>query len=368
MGQRTWSTYEITNSGMHALSSENVPIVLPVPPSLRDIEKEEEEKRQKILSQLVQSGIKLEDIPKEEAEAGEGDAIRAFQKWNGYLESLRQTGRRARLAQLETLKAQIEQWRSETAVKTRMAPAATLASHVVVLIAYTVATMRPGTQVEREALYAAGARSRELDSLVTIVNEWSAKNQPAQQQQDSASTEPLMVLPDEIYTPSKPWEYAVYKPKKTTKLATWESSHSRFLDGEHPQTIAMSPTNGRPIQVSTVVGHILDGLVQGRAVPLERLSSVSEPPNKAEWEQLLQAEAQSGMSVVGDPMTSGVGGEKFTMTAFLRPIMGDHFLNKPYQQRTPAEKGKFAKWCRLLQWYMALRRVGYEPSFERRQG
>jgi hypothetical protein len=69
------------------------------------------------------------------------------------------------------------------------------------------------------------------------------------------------------------------------------------------------------------------------------------------------------MSVVDDPNTSGIGGNKFTMTEFLRPIMGDAFVDTPYSERTDAEKATFGHWCDKLKWYMALRRVNYEPSF-----
>jgi hypothetical protein len=51
------------------------------------------------------------------------------------------------------------------------------------------------------------------------------------------------------------------------------------------------------------------------------------------------------------------------MTEFLRPIMGDAFVDTPYSERTDAEKATFGHWCDKLKWYMALRRVNYEPSF-----
>jgi hypothetical protein len=115
--------------------------------------------------------------------------------------------------------------------------------------------------------------------------------------------------------------------------------------------------------MNTVVGHILDGLAQGRPVPLSRLAQFLPAPTKSEWEQLSQAEVTTGMSVVGDPDTCGPDGSKFTMTEFLRPIMGDAFFDTPYADRTDEDKVKFGQWCEKLKWYMALRRVGHEANF-----
>lgn len=69
------------------------------------------------------------------------------------------------------------------------------------------------------------------------------------------------------------------------------------------------------------------------------------------------------MNVAGDPATSGVNGDKFTLTEFLRPIMGDAFVDTPYSERTDEDKATFGRWCKLLKWYMAFRRVGYTPTF-----
>ena len=128
----------------------------------------------------------------------------------------------------------------------------------------------------------------------------------------------------------------------------------------------MAPANGRPIQVMTVVGHILDALLLGRPVDLQRLSSIAKPPSKNEWFQLEQAEESAGMNAVGDPSCSGVGNGQFTLTDFLRPIMGDDFINTPREERSEQDKAKFGGWCGLLKWYLVLKRSGIEPNFRHR--
>lgn len=72
---------------------------------------------------------------------------------------------------------------------------------------------------------------------------------------------------------------------------------------------------------------------------------------------------ETGFDVKGDPATSGPDGCKFEMKAFLVPIMGNAFALKDFKERTPDEQEKFSNWCNRLKWYMALCKVGYEPSF-----
>jgi hypothetical protein len=172
-----------------------------------------------------------------------------------------------------------------------------------------------------------------------------------------------MVFEDSPFAPATVWSYAVYKPNKATGMAVWESSHRRFLAGEHPQTIAMTPENGRPIQVATVVNHILQGLELGRPVPLKALASVVPAPTEAEWNEFCRAEELMSMNVTGNPDTSGKNGGKFLMTDFLRPIIGDSIIDTPFRERSFQDNTKFSKWCELLKWYMSLKRSGYEPTF-----
>jgi len=70
------------------------------------------------------------------------------------------------------------------------------------------------------------------------------------------------------------------------------------------------------------------------------------------------------MNVTADPASSGANGEKFIIKEFLEPILGTAFTLKDYKERTPEESEIFSMWCCKLNWYMSLRRVGFEPSFE----
>jgi len=232
-------------------------------------------------------------------------------------------------------------------------------------VAYTAASLKTG-QMEKEALLAAGVRSGGIDNLVDTINGWISENtsKPSIYQQETGNQSSCaMTLPDEAFTPTEPWEHFVYKPQKKTGLASWESSYDRFTAGEHPQTIAMSPISGRPVQVNTVIGHIFEGMLSGRPVNLKRLSTLSTPPTKSEWDELSGMEAETGINVNGDPKTSGSNGEAVRMTDFLAPVMGEEFMSKEFSERNAKERAKFGRWCELFKWYTSLRRIGYSPTF-----
>jgi superfamily II DNA helicase RecQ len=363
---KSWTIFKLSQVGFQALKNPEMRIILPVPESIREAERQKEIRRQRVLQQLEQSGIQLDKLPQEEVEQGDGEVIRAYTKWNNFIASLQKNSKDEQVLQLEELLSLVQEWRSDAASKFRMAPAAVLPEHTLYTIAYTSATLPRGMKVDKAALAAAGARTRELDSLVDILNAWAERYRPPAESHGSASAgqdDPPMVFPNGPTKPPQKWAFAVYKPNKKTGLATWEASYLRFAKGESPQAIAMAPTNGRPIQVTTVVGHIQDAFVLGKPVDLQQLTVFSTPPTQGQWMQLEQAEMSSGMDVAGDPTTSGADGGKFTMTDMLRPIMGDKFADTPFQERDEEQKEKFGEWCQHLKWYLLLKRAGIAPKF-----
>lgn len=361
---RSWVVFHLTDLGQSALRNRTLPISLPVPDFVRQNEKQEEERRQRVLAELENRGLCKEKIPKEELQEGDGDVIRAYSKWYSHLESARRAGKEERLAQLESLLSNINKWRSDTAVRHSMAPASVLAEHLLVTIAYTTATLMPGMKLDRESTIAAGVRTRDVEGLVAVLAAWVDEVQPGSSASYSNEEDKAhpMILGETKNT--KAWKYAVYKPAKKTGMATWEASYLRFLKGESLQTIAMTQGAKKPIQAKTVAFHVMDAIAHGRVVDLNRLAGYVEPPTKEEWEELRAAELSTGMDVCGDPETSGYNGERFTMSEFLRPIVGSLVVDTPYAERSDKDKELFSKWCDLMKWYMTLRRAGYEPTFE----
>jgi len=357
---RPYSVYNITQKGKSVIS--DGPIMLPVPASVRELERLEEEKKQQTLAELKRQGVDLQQIPQEELENGEGEAISALKCWHTYVDSMAKRGRSDVVDRLDDLKSRIEAWRMDMAERYRMAPASVMEEPLLVRVAYAVASLRAGTRMDRDALVAAGVRSNGIDELGTVLAGWAAEGKESgnEGEEDDAP----MQFPTTPFQPSNSWRFSVYKPNKKTGKAVWEVSYDKFIDGVHPQTIAMT-RSGKPIQVATVVGHILDALAQGRAVDLARLAAVEPPPTRSQWEELVRCSTETGMDVTGDPASSGSHGERFAMKDFLVPIMGNAFALKDLKERTPEESKKWSQWCGYLKWYMAFRRVGYEPCFGR---
>ncbi len=145
--------------------------------------------------------------------------------------------------------------------------------------------------------------------------------------------------------------------KKNGKLSPWESSYTRFMNGEQPQSIAVTAIGGKPIQVRTVVGHILDALTFGKPVALDRLAAATLLPTYEAWTTLQQIESSGGPEM--DVEKNGV-----KMSDMLAQIMGEKFMETPYQERREEDSSKYSTWCDMLRIYMAFRRSRYIPCFE----
>ena len=365
---KSYVVYKISTKAATVISKDK-PIVLSVPPYIRELELKEEEKRKKALQELEQKGVDLQHIPKEEQESGEGDAIASFNYWFTYIERMENSGRTEFVNQMDDLKSRIMAWRLDMAANLKIAPTSVMEEHMLYKVAYATATLPCGQRMEKESLAAAGVRTNGIDELTKALAEWTEairepKEGVAAGTDDSKARDLHMTFkPGEIINPKKPWTYSVYKPNKKTGLASWEISYERFKKGEHPQTIAMKQKSGKAIQVSTVIGHLLEALTQGRSLDMHRLASLSQPPSNQEWAELTRCESETGMDVTKNPDTSGKGSEKWTMRDFLLPIMGEAFVAKEYTQRSPDETEKWNRWVGKLHWYLALRRVGFEPHF-----
>ncbi|KAG7347820.1 ATP-dependent DNA helicase RecQ [Nitzschia inconspicua] len=361
--KRTWTIYTLGEMGRTFLSDPAASIQLLAPDSLLQAEWKENEWRKQILRNLEEKGIDIHLLPTQELERGDGEVIRAYSMWTSFLTSKEKRGRTEISRQLQELLCSIREWRSAVAQEYGMAPASVLTEHVTVSIAYSFGTLPSGTEINKDDLFAAGVRTRALDSLVQVISKWSEKYGGLGEEEAAEKTQdddrPMTFCEGPVS--GEKWDFAVYKPNKKTGRAVWESSYRRFQSGESPQSIALAPETGRAIQAMTVIGHIQDAFLLGNPVDLQRLTCVSQPPTRNEWAQLEQAEEATGTNVLGDPTCSGVGGSKFTMTDLLRPIMGEAFMEIPRDERSVEDCQKYSKWMRLLSWYLLLKRTNVEP-------
>lgn len=357
-----WSSYTLTGKGMGVLWSG--PIMLPVPKSIREYEERQRQKVKNDLAELEKAGADVSQIPSEEIEEGDGIVMKSYRTYYNYIDLLTKGGRHEKIDQLEDLRLRIDAWRMDMASRFRIAPGDAMPDHLLLNVAYTASSMKQ--HLVPEALVAIGVRSAGIHDLVRAINEWIDEHvdTPSSLHNSCGEAHCSMIIPDQIFLPENAWEHFVYKPVKKTGKAAWESSYERFIAGEPIQAIAMNPSNGRPIQVATVMGHVFDGLLSGRPVNLKALATVVSPPNKIEWEAFTKIEAETGMNVTGDPKVSGKNGASFSMNEFITPLVGEEIMMKDYADRTQEEKDMLTKHYEKLKWYMVLRRIEFTPTFQ----
>jgi hypothetical protein len=205
--------YDLTPKGRGVLSDGI--IMLPVPASIREQEKLDEKKKQEALADLKDKGVDLEQIPQEELESGDGEAIAALKRWYSYVDSMESRGRTDVVNQLDDLKSKIEAWRLDMAERYRMAPASVMEEHLLVKIAYMTASLRAGGRCNKEALEGAGVRSNGIDELTKVLGDWSdeklkescattnGSNKDSDQQDES-----MYLTPGRVFQPANSWRFA----------------------------------------------------------------------------------------------------------------------------------------------------------------
>jgi superfamily II DNA helicase RecQ len=124
----SWSGYRLSATGRRVL--ESGPIMLPVPASIREYEKEHQEKIQKSLEDLKKVGADIDQIPKHELEEGDGTVFKAIRTWYNYLDLLQRNGRTRRIDDLEDLRLRMDAWRMDVAAKYRIAPSDAMPDHL----------------------------------------------------------------------------------------------------------------------------------------------------------------------------------------------------------------------------------------------
>jgi len=157
------------------------------------------------------------------------------------------------------------------------------------------------------------------------------------------------------------WEKAIYKTGKGGVLPMWEQYYRRWSSGEHIQAVAMNPPNGKEVKTSTVQGHIITALTFGMPVDLGLLvqQMESHPPNQEEWKQIEEAAA---VRRVNPDDTD------FKAKEVLCGVLGPENVNVDPSQKSEAQKSQEEKWYALVRWWVALRRVRFEPRFDSGEG
>ena len=88
----TYHIYLITPKGSAALRQAGAPLMLRVPPSIRQYEEEQRQQRDKRVQDLQAEGIDVAAIPQEELDTGSGAVLGAHRQWVQQLKRRREQG------------------------------------------------------------------------------------------------------------------------------------------------------------------------------------------------------------------------------------------------------------------------------------
>ena len=158
-------------------------------------------------------------------------------------------------------------------------------------------------------------------------------------------------LPHGTYVPAAPWAFAAQPDGRRA----WERAYQRVQSGE---TLKQIEVSGKA-SVSTILGYVLTALEHGFAVDLQDLARQGAEegcsgPTRAEWELLARADAASAVDV----------------TQNVRVVYAELLKSFVPAARRRLAKGESAQdtitlraWYVKLMWYMALRRVGLQPTW-----
>eukprot|EP00928_Gymnodinium_smaydae_P030738 TRINITY_DN22775_c0_g1_i1.p1 TRINITY_DN22775_c0_g1~~TRINITY_DN22775_c0_g1_i1.p1 ORF type:complete len:942 (+),score=219.95 TRINITY_DN22775_c0_g1_i1:70-2826(+) len=338
-------------------------VKLPAPQALLEQERLRAQKAKALREEVAQAGVDVSQLPAEELEAGDGPTLRMATAWTRMLKHYRsKESTTARADALEKMLEAIHAWRSKVALELKLSPHHVLSDHIARGVAYN----RPRSL---ESLIQCGVRVK-AEELLALVTEHAASVDPSAGAEAGSETAAaaadggktgagegegeILALPEGDFC-GKKWEHAVYKCGAKGKPPSWELSYKRFQSGEHPEAIAMKQET-KPIQTATVVGHLLEALLQGRPVNLRRALDAKELPSRQTWEKLEKACAVGGVNIQAPP-------SEFKMKDISRVLLGDK-VDREFSEKSDADKEEEKIWSNYIRLFRTLKCVDFPVAFE----
>eukprot|EP00939_MAST-03C_sp_MAST-3C-sp1_P003023 g3023.t1 len=363
-----YDVYRVGSRGIDVLRNEGTSILLPPPRSLLAAEQKHREKIEAKMERLAAIGVDLSCVPQSELDHGSGPILGALQTWASTIARYRSSGRNELADRCEELVRRLNAWRDEKAQHLDMAPANVLATHTIRTIAYS----KPRTAAELRAL---GVRVKGVEELAVSLSRWLKElcldNQDPDVDGGAENVAPI-IFPAGVFVADDPRPpYAPEAPKRKKKAGTatkkpqWAVSHELFhVKGMTPSVIAA--TGGkRPVQCNTIVGHLLNALVDGRPLDLRRLWSALPSgetfPNAQTWRQIEAVHAACGHDLASPTSwLSGTGSKNFQFAhtmEYMKRIDGSKLasiLDIDWKDRTDSQRalcsryrGSIARWSLL---------------------
>lgn len=289
--KRSWNNLKMGQNGRSVLTcflspavqsgQSPVPVVrLPVPNLLRSLEAAKAQQVREAMEELQKCGVDTTQIPQNELEAdgAESETVRMHLMWSRYLANKRSRGYDLEASEMEDILRLVLDWRDSKAIELSMAPTAVMTDYVAKKIVYTRA-------FSIESLRDAGLRIVGYEGLAASIAALINRQEQARPAPPpgtcttsaTAATSDIMnnpiELPVGVWKALQPWKHAVYKAGTKGQLPLWKEGCRRFQSGESMLKIAMQPPSGRSvIQVNTVGGYLLTGLLFGEPIDLRRMT------------------------------------------------------------------------------------------------
>ena len=392
-GRASYDTIICTPRGREILKSCGQRIMLNVPKAVREIEakveikkKKDEERAQNLKEQLIALGLDADSLPPVELRERRGEHIAPMLAFLNKLERITSPGPEhgpgheladaaiEKKTKILDLMQRLKNVRTSLAVERGLAPSGIFSDSQCCSILLSFAT-------SAEALGALNCRIG-IERIGATVMQWKEENPgffPAGSTSSSASVSAIDrdregCLPDDISFPmlfdgtngsaSPPlskWPMAVYKAKKgSDPRPMWEVSFDRYMKGDGLETIAVTQSSGKPVLASTIYGHILTAITQGRGDRLNLAKLFGDActaginlPDKSDWEKISDALQHADIDVQ-DPAFQ----RKSALTAILGPSVEEDFATKSI-----AQQGEERFWYQKLDVFTCLNRAKWVPKW-----
>merc|ERR1712087_9765 len=118
----------------------------------------------------------------------------------------------------------------------------------------------------------------------------------------------------------------------------------------------VQPKGKAPIQVSTVLSHVLTALSHGMPVDLQRAFTDAEIsiPEETEWQKIEEAAAERNCNV---------DAPEYKAKEVLCGILGPENVNREPTDKSEADKALEARWYSKIRIWEALKKVRFQASF-----
>ena len=371
----SWEVFQLSDVGYQFLNDpvNSGKIMLTPPASILLDEKANKVLINTKLERYKKLGINLSNIPGEELEAGKGPVLTIFTMWYKKLLKLRSRGNsfsNKLASNYEELHRRICEWRLKTSDKLSVAPISVMSEHLIVKICCTKVRTY-------EDLIGLGMRTKGTKELATLISDSILElklDTFATTKYNNHLTGAAMILPKGTFKAKAKPKFAPTKSKrKSTKSQSWKNTYDMFTSRtELSLTVIAANAGVKPLQVNTIVKHLLMSLVRGKPVDLERL--YNDLPvedrllNKVVWDKIEQVNQWGDLSSP-DVWEQGTGLKNFNFShsmAIMKVVNGGEIssiIDMTYYERTSSEKKLYSLWKNAIERWSLLKRARVPVAF-----